>query len=283
MTYIVYADVLFLYHSLINLALLLMIQAMLGHAIRITHTVLWAMLMAAFSTGIFLITVHLCTLYYILYAISYFFMTYFFIKTCRIQKSKITILSVTIVGCIWLAGMLQAFHIFTHNGMQNPRFYIACVCSIVICRIFRTIYDNQIIHKNSYEINLTFSGTDIHANAFMDTGNQLYNPYSQKPAIVLNYRLLKNCLSEESYQNLEHYHRTGQFPFSQKNGQDAVVFFPLPYHTIGNRFAFMPAVTIEKLTYCKEHTTYYAVTAGISREPFLDNRYTVLLHEKLQP
>ena len=36
--------------------------------------------MAALSTGIFLITISLCTLYYVLYATSYFFMTYFLTK-----------------------------------------------------------------------------------------------------------------------------------------------------------------------------------------------------------
>lgn len=45
----------------------------------------------------------------------------------------------------------------------------------------------------------------------------------------------------------------------------------------------MPAITIPKLVYTQSRITFYAVTAGISREIFFENRYDVLLHEKLQP
>ena len=80
MTYVVYADVLFLYHCLVNVTLLCMIQTILGQSIKILRTCMWTIFMAALSTGIFLITISLCTLYYVLYATSYFFMTYFLTK-----------------------------------------------------------------------------------------------------------------------------------------------------------------------------------------------------------
>ena len=80
MTYVVYADVLFLYHCLVNVTLLCTIQTILGQSIKILRTCMWTIFMAALSTGIFLITISLCTLYYVLYATSYFFMTYFLTK-----------------------------------------------------------------------------------------------------------------------------------------------------------------------------------------------------------
>ena len=67
------------------------------------------------------------------------------------------------------------------------------------------------------------------------------------------------------------------------NGNGTLSFYPLPYHTIGNRFSFMPAITVPKLVYKNEHAVIYAVTAGISRESFFENQYDVLLNEKLQP
>lgn len=85
MTYVVYADVLFLYHCLVNVTLLCMIQTILGQSIKILRTCMWTIFMAALSTGIFLITISLCTLYYVLYATSYFFMTYFLQNTCHIR------------------------------------------------------------------------------------------------------------------------------------------------------------------------------------------------------
>lgn len=89
MTYVVYADVLFLYHCLVNVTLLCMIQTILGQSIKILRTCMWTIFMAALSTGIFLITISLCTLYYVLYATSLLFYDIFSYKTRAISDSNV--------------------------------------------------------------------------------------------------------------------------------------------------------------------------------------------------
>lgn len=283
MTYVVYADVLFLYHCLVNVTLLCMIQTILGQSIKILRTCMWTIFMAALSTGIFLITISLCTLYYILYATSYFFMTYFLTKHVPYPIPMWKMILVVLAGCIWLAGMLQLFYIADGTAFRTPGFYLTCIASVLVCRIARRIYDRKQMQAHAYAVELVFSARTLSANAFVDTGNRLQNPYTKQPAILINYRLLKNLLSEQSYAQLEQYHKTGQFPYLQMNETGEITFFPISYHTIGNRFSLMPAITIPKLVYTQSRTTFYAVTAGISREIFFENRYDVLLHEKLQP
>jgi len=283
MTYVVYADVLFLYHCLVNVTLFSMIQAILGQPIKILRTCMWTIFMAAFSTGIFLITISLCTLYYVLYATSYFFMTYFLTKHVPYSIPMWKTILVVLASCIWLAGMLQLFYIRNGAAFHTPGFYLACIASILACRIARRFYDRKHLQAHTYTVELAFPARTLCASAFMDTGNRLQNPYTKQPAILINYRLLKELLSEQSYIQLEHYHKTGEFPYLQMNETGEITFFPIPYHTIGNRFSLMPAITIPKLVYTQSHTTFYAVTAGISREIFFENRYDVLLHEKLQP
>lgn len=283
MTYVVYADVLFLYHCLVNVTLLCMIQTILGQSIKILRTCMWTIFMAALSTGIFLITISLCTLYYVLYATSYFFMTYFLTKHVPYPIPMWKMILVVLAGCIWLAGMLQLFYIADGTAFRTPGFYLTCIASVLVCRIARRIYDRKQMQAHAYAVELVFPARTLSANAFVDTGNRLQNPYTKQPAILINYRLLKNLLSEQSYAQLEQYHKTGQFPYLQMNETGEITFFPISYHTIGNRFSLMPAITIPKLVYTQSHTTFYAVTAGISREIFFENRYDVLLHEKLQP
>ena len=283
MTYVVYADVLFLYHCLVNVTLLCMIQTILGQSIKILRTCMWTIFMAALSTGIFLITISLCTLYYVLYATSYFFMTYFLTKHVPYPIPMWKMILVVLAGCIWLAGMLQLFYIADGTAFRTPGFYLTCIASVLVCRIVRRIYDRKQMQAHAYAVELVFPARTLSANAFVDTGNRLQNPYTKQPAILINYRLLKNLLSEQSYAQLEQYHKTGQFPYLQMNETGEITVFPIPYHTIGNRFSLMPAITIPKLVYTQSHTTFYAVTAGISREIFFENRYDVLLHEKLQP
>ena len=283
MTYVVYADVLFLYHCLVNVTLLCMIQTILGQSIKILRTCMWTIFMAALSTGIFLITISLCTLYYVLYATSYFFMTYFLTKHVPYPIPMWKMILVVLAGCIWLAGMLQLFYIADGTAFRTPGFYLTCIASVLVCRIARRIYDRKQMQAHAYAVELVFPARTLSANAFVDTGNRLQNPYTKQPAILINYRLLKNLLSEQSYAQLEQYHKTGQFPYLQMNETGEITFFPISYHTIGNRFYLMPAITIPKLVYTQSRTTFYAVTAGISREIFFENRYDVLLHEKLQP
>lgn len=283
MTYVVYADVLFLYHCLVNVTLLCMIQTILGQSIKILRTCMWTIFMAALSTGIFLITISLCTLYYVLYATSYFFMTYFLTKHVPYPIPMWKMILVVLAGCIWLAGMLQLFYIADGTAFRTPGFYLTCIASVLVCRIVRRIYDRKQMQAHAYAVELVFPARTLPANAFVDTGNRLQNPYTKQPAILINYRLLKKLLSEQSYAQLEQYHKTGQFPYLQMNETGEITFFPIPYHTIGNRFSLMPAITIPKLVYTQSRTTFYAVTAGISREIFFENRYDVLLHEKLQP
>ena len=283
MTYVVYDDVLFLYHCLVNVTLLCMIQTILGQSIKILRTCMWTIFMAALSTGIFLITISLCTLYYVLYATSYFFMTYFLTKHVPYPIPMWKMILVVLAGCIWLAGMLQLFYIADGTAFRTPGFYLTCIASVLVCRIARRIYDRKQMQAHAYAVELVFPARTLSANAFVDTGNRLQNPYTKQPAILINYRLLKNLLSEQSYAQLEQYHKTGQFPYLQMNETGEITFFPISYHTIGNRFSLMPAITIPKLVYTQSRTTFYAVTAGISREIFFENRYDVLLHEKLQP
>ena len=247
MTYVVYADVLFLYHCLVNVTLLCMIQTILGQSIKILRTCMWTIFMAALSTGIFLITISLCTLYYVLYATSYFFMTYFLTKHVPYPIPMWKMILVVLAGCIWLAGMLQLFYIADGTAFRTPGFYLTCIASVLVCRIARRIYDRKQMQAHAYAVELVFPARTLSANAFVDTGNRLQNPYTKQPAILINYRLLKNLLSEQSYAQLEQYHKTGQFPYLQMNETGEITFFPISYHTIGNRFSLMPAITIPKL------------------------------------
>lgn len=190
----------------------------------------------SFIDRYFLITISLCTLYYVLYATSYFFMTYFLTKHVPYPIPMWKMILVVLAGCIWLAGMLQLFYIADGTAFRTPGFYLTCIASVLVCRIARRIYDRKQMQAHAYAVELVFPARTLSANAFVDTGNRLQNPYTKQPAILINYPLLKNLLSEQSYAQLEQYHKTGQFPYLQMNETGEITFFPIPYHTIGNRF-----------------------------------------------
>lgn len=190
------------------------------------------------------------------------FMTYFLTKHVPYPIPMWKMILVVLAGCIWLAGMLQLFYIADGTAFRTG-FYLTCIASVLVCRIARRIYDRKQMQAHAYAVELVFPARTLSANAFVDTGNRLQNPYTKQPAILINYRLLKNLLSEQSYAQLEQYHKTGQFPYLQMNEAGEITFSDsLPYHR--KPVSLMPAITIPKLVYTQSRTTFYAVTAGIS-------------------
>ena len=256
MLYVVYADVFFLHQFILNLVLFGMMQIILWQPGRFLSVIIRAGVMAVFTTGIYVVTTDSRMLYYILYAMGYFFMTYFFAwKSGNIWKTSLVATAV----CIWLAGLIQLFCGYSCSFIHNIRFYAACIISFAGCLVIRVYFDRASHYKNRYEVELLFS------------------------EIVIDYHLLKNCLSENGYKNLILYHKTGTFPYVQMNEQEKIYFFPIPYHTIGNNFSLMPALYVQKLSYCAEKKDFYHITAGISRQSFMNEKMKVLLHEKLKP
>lgn len=280
MLYVVYADVFFLHQFILNLVLFGMMQIILRQPGRFLSVIIRAGVMAVFTTGIYVVTTDSRILYYILYAMGYFFMTYFFAwKSGNIWKTSFVATAV----CIWLAGLIQLFCGYSCSFIHNIRFYAACIISFAGCLVIRVYFDMASHYKNRYEVELLFSENRIRTYAFLDTGNCLKNPYTGAPAIVIDYHLLKKCLSENGYKKLILYHKTGTFPYVQMNEQEKIYFFPIPYHTIGNNFSLMPALYVQKLSYCAEKKDFYHITAGISRQSFMNEKMKVLLHEKLKP
>ena len=182
--------------------------------------------------------------------------------------------------------MMELFH-FGDPSTQTGKFgmFTACIGSVFLCRMIRSILiKKQILQNNAYTVRLVLPGMEIKTQGFLDTGNRLYNPYTKKPVIVLDYRLLKSYLSKDSYRSLEYYHKTGEFPYEKLNITGELTWFPLPYSTIRDKFSLMPACTIQMLIFCESGAAYRNVTAGISKEPFMDKeQYRVLLHEGLNP
>lgn len=224
MTYVVYADVLFLYHCLVNVTLLCMIQTILGQSIKSSAHVcgrfLWQLYRQVFfDNDIFMYSL-LCIICHKL-----LFMTYFLTKHVPYPMPMWKMILVVLAGCIWLAGMLQLFYIADGTAFRTPGFYLTCIASVLVCRIVRRIYDRKQMQAHAYAVELVFPARTLPANAFVDTGNRLQNPYTKQPAILINYRLLKNLLSEQSYAQLEQYHKTGQFPYLQMNETGEITFF----------------------------------------------------------
>ena len=276
MTYIVYADVMFGYQLLINLAVYFMLSILLQQTIKYKRILLWSVLSAILSTGIYILTVHVNTLLYtILYVISYLIMTYIYSKNKTFSYHFAIWIFLMFLCSLILYGVLSLFP-------KNTLF--GCILSILVCwglSVYMCLHN--IKKEMIYEIEIQFRNKRIRTLGFLDTGNTLCNPYNKQAVILMDYRLFKRMLSPDSFVYVEQYHQTGMFPYSEIYQIEGINCFPLPYHTVSTKEGLLPAFILPGLYFCKSGKKYENVTVGVSRETFMNGRYSILLNNGLKP
>lgn len=68
---------------------------------------------------------------------------------------------------------------------------------ILICTIWPKIHKKWISANLVYSIKINYNGMSIILDAFLDTGNSLYDPITKNPVIIVEYTKLKEALPEE--------------------------------------------------------------------------------------
>lgn len=143
--------------------------------------------------------------------------------------------------------------------------------------------NKQTIHYTQ-EVTISYMEKQLSAYGYYDTGNMLYDSYNHNPVIILDYKILKNWMSQEAYKIFEEYSKTGDFDYPAFAKLSNIKMYPLPYRTIGIGFKLMPAFRLNSLTYKASGKQYKHVTAGISQFPFMNTaKHQILLHERLKP
>lgn len=170
--------------------------------------------------------------------------------------------------------------------MPNHHIVYAGIYSIMMkCKLgTNRKKSKQTMIQYTQEVTLTFRNKSLTANGYYDTGNILYDKYNHNPVIILDYKILKNWMSQEAYEILINYEKTGEFDYPAFARLSDIKMYPLPFKTIGMNFGLMPAFCLSSLSYNTSGKKYKNITAGISQFPFMNTaKHQILLHERLKP
>ena len=81
--------------------------------------------------------------------------------------------------------------IFFHNGFSINWIIIIIFSPIMIFMYVKNVRNQKIKLSKYYEVNITFlNGKTSHLTGFLDTGNNLVDPYSNKPIIIISKSVL---------------------------------------------------------------------------------------------
>lgn len=83
--------------------------------------------------------------------------------------------------------------IFFYNGFSINILIIILVSPILIFLYVKQVRKEKETLSKHYEVDITFLNGQIkHLTGFLDTGNNLYDPYKKRPVIIINKSMLGN-------------------------------------------------------------------------------------------
>lgn len=283
MTFIVYADVMLAWSTLINFAVLCIASKVLNVSIRIKHALLWSILTSITTTAEYLLTINQNTLiYHILYAGIYIIMTalYFEVHTL---KSILFNAAVILICMTVIYGIINALGRGIHNSLYKSSL-ILIFSFIPLLTVIGLLKSRTSLTKNQHKLLINVEDKFVATTGYMDSGNLLVDSCTGYPVIVLDYRIMNELLNHDAYKYILKYHTTGDFNYFELDKTCNLRFYPIPYKTISSEFAIMPAFKLTSLTYTDIGETFLQVVAGISRYKLRNkDDYQVLLNESLKP
>lgn len=252
MEHVIYIDILFCINLFINYFILLATSKFLNITPKTIRLVLAAVFGAFYSLIIFLPYLNLFLL-----ALSFLICCSIIILICfRISNFKsfvkillcFFIINFSFAGCLFLLRKLfKTSAIIIKNGVLyfdfSPiTFILACVISYIIIRLAQILNIKFNPKSNIIPIQIYLDGKHCNLNSKLDTGNDLVEPFSSLPVVVVKKQCLKEILPIES-------------PFSAKLAKK-LKFRMIPYKSIGKTSGILKGFKADYICICDEKSLY---------------------------
>ena len=85
--------------------------------------------------------------------------------------------------------------VFYHNGLSINFIILIILSPIILYIYYKELIKLKVSRNFTYKVNLYYKDKIYKLNAYLDTGNKLVSPYSNKPVLILN----KNIIDSNEY------------------------------------------------------------------------------------
>ncbi len=83
--------------------------------------------------------------------------------------------------------------IFYNNGLSINIIFLIVFSPVIIFIYVKQIKTLKTNYNSYYEIDIYLQEKKLTCTAFLDTGNKLKSPYTNKPIIIINEKIIQNC------------------------------------------------------------------------------------------
>lgn len=95
--------------------------------------------------------------------------------------------------------MKQKGLIFFHNGLSINVILLVVASPVIIYLYLKQVKELKTHYANYYEVSFSYQNSEYHMTAFLDTGNQIKDPYMKRPVILMNKSILKTKIRSPIY------------------------------------------------------------------------------------
>lgn len=194
----IYLDLIFLLNFFLDFLLLLTVSILLKRNARFVRVFLGS-LIGALSIFTLFININSLELFLIKFFISIFMVLISFgyknIKYTFDNIIYLYLVSIILGGVLYMINDSVAYKniglIFFHNGISINVLIIIILSPIILFLYLKQSTKLKEEYSKRYEVNITFlNKKKLNLTGFLDTGNNLYDPYKKRPIILINKELL---------------------------------------------------------------------------------------------
>lgn len=164
-----------------------------------------------------------------------------------------------LIGAYFLSGKDPLWEGFLTINSAEMRCVLLFFITLIAFKSIFTKYFNRLIKEKKfyYQVELTIGGKTAQIDAFLDSGNNLKDPISKKPVIVVEYHILEDILPNDLKMALQ-YVKDNALDF------DTAVLISerkhmvlIPFTTIGEQSSFLLGIKPEQVAIVRQNEREY--------------------------
>ncbi len=247
---VVYADLTFLINFLMDFCILWATGKLVGIKISYLRLTMASIFGGAYAVGYFYFDIFWYTLPMKL--IISFFLVMLGLLPASFKEFKNSVLYFYGIS-FFVAGATMATSFFYNTNQTtfslSYLWLFGGILAAIILAYFGERYLNQQIIPRvfQYKVKLNFAGLSCEGQGFLDTGNSLKDPLTNKPVLVAEYNLIKSCLPHDIQEAMETTKSEEEMLNRLTNSTWASRLRLIPFTSIGKRNGLLIGVRADEV------------------------------------
>ncbi len=222
------------------------------------------------------------------------FMTYFIVKfsisVLMIMiafDSKGILTNIRVIICFYITslimvGIITALYYLTYDKLTVNAIIISLFIGYVALHFFfKEIKDRIAKHNYKRIVNINIANKRKEIRGYIDTGNELTDPVTGKPVIVVNIECIKDIIDDNLYNRILGFYNNKSYENLIKEN-NSINLRIIKYNTISNKGESMVCIVPDEIEIINNKTNLFIdALIGIHPKRISKDDYDALLFKKL--